>query len=460
MNFEQEIKGILAYVFFSADSVDNRYAILKRFTEEFSDDSDIKALSRVLELYEKTSQLMTYDYCVSELQLVRTLARESSLTAPEAIDKLERTLTLKKKIDASKTIMTLLTNLEDKTEDQIKDGVLVAVDGLGAKSQIVESVLGKDIYQKRKLRPAGALTFIKAIDAKVGGLEYGTVTVVAGYVGNYKTTFLVNLLYNNVVQLGYNSGFITLEVPKDLVYFQILARHTYNERFATIHPPVNKDTIIKGTMNKEEEKFVFEVVEPDLLTNEKYGRFTILEMGDFDDFKRSTIRKRVESISKDIDLICVDYMQLFQYVDAPDFRGNDNSKINHFIRVFAGLALSCNKKRTIVTLASQTNREGYARACEHEGAYDLLALAEANELERSATYVTTLFTDDALRESGELKVQLLKHRWGEIMLSPATTYVDPRYCVVGDSIEGFADLATGSQDLSSLVSFGEGWENK
>lgn len=69
------------------------------------------------------------------------------------------------------------------------------------------------------------------------------------------------------------------------------------------------------------------------------------------------------------------------------------------------------------------------------------ALAEFNQLEQSSYYVTTLFYDEQLRASGEVKMQLLKHRSGSIIEEPFTTATMPEVFFVGD-MEGYRESFT------------------
>jgi len=123
-----------------------------------------------------------------------------------------------------------------------------------------------------------------------------------------------------------------------------------------------------------------------------------------------------------------------------------------FVREFAELAKNCNGKRMAVILLSQANREGHKRAVNNKGKYDLQALAEFHELERSSSYVLSLFTDEEMRETNEVKVCLMKNRFGNIMDNPVTILTDPQYCVFGLDYCGFKDFAEVT-DLDSYLDY-------
>ena len=105
-------------------------------------------------------------------------------------------------------------------------------------------------------------------------------------------------------------------------------------------------------------------------------------------------------------------------------------------------------------LLAQTNRKGYEQACKKRGAYSLLALAEANEIERSAYRVMSVWADDLLKESKEAMVCLLKNRSGQTQYTPTPVFVDGEAYVFGDSTlnpnSDTIDVNSDSFDLESL----------
>ena len=61
-------------------------------------------------------------------------------------------------------------------------------------------------------------------------------------------------------------------------------------------------------------------------------------------------------------------------------------------------------------MLSQTNRDGWKYAAKHDGNYQLNALAEANELERDANIVLSIFTDEILINTNQALVKICKSR--------------------------------------------------
>ena len=80
---------------------------------------------------------------------------------------------------------------------------------------------------------------------------------------------------------------------------------------------------------------------------------------------------------------------------------------------------------------------GLHEAAKKGGAYDLSALAEANELERCSSVVMTVFHDKNSSKLNELKVCLLKNRYGAAYEEPIITSVIPEHYYVGDNLDGY-----------------------
>ncbi len=363
---------------------------------------------------------------------------------------------------AKSLFITEITDTIDKIGDtsvnDVADKMSEALKGLlkPTGNQYIEPVRPSVHYEETRENPAGALSFITPIDDVLKGIEPGNLMTVMGFVGSFKTTFGVNFAYNNAL-LGYNVAFLTLEVPKEYLQYMTLSRHSYNPIFAEHGDPVAHEDLRKHSLTKEQESFVFNVVEPDLYGNSSYGKIHFLELYDFDDISYEAMKSFMGSLPTAIDIFIVDYVQLFQYYQNRRIRlDNVTSMIDFFVRQFQMTCQNFNGRKLMGLLLSQMNRAGYSRAVENNGRADLLALSESRELERSSFAVMSLFTDDALRESGEVKTCLLKNRGGDIIVDPLITRVDPRYCVIGDDLSSFEDNA--EFDSSSMMqSFGGGY---
>lgn len=463
-------EDLYKYLLFSDHPVPGRMAILDRMVDVFP--SDRVFLDMIRRAAEETGGIVSYEYLVEKdfpyhLDHVKG---ESTLSPAEAHLTVAAEAELQRKKRDSSDLLSLSRHLlecsdpsecaKGKCPSLSKRSPLDVLEKISMRmsggTEETKPLRFRDIYDERKNRSLGAQTFIQPFDEKVQGLEPGNLCVVAGWTGSFKTTFALNLAHQNAILNGYNTVFITSEVPKKLLYLWLLCRHSFEAKFAH-HGPVHRLGTQKATLTEEEETFIEKEVEPDLLENPNYGKVLILDETDFRSFTRSGLKAKLLSLPFEVDILVYDYIQLVKYLEeARDFRWSNTDPINHYVRIFADLAMHLygDRHQVLSLLLSQINREGWKKAKDNDGEYDLTALAEANELEKSAYYIVTLYSDEDLKDSGEVKAQLLKHRGGETHESSVIVPIDSRFLAVGHGIEGFGDGSC-RQDMSSLLSSGE-----
>ena len=96
-------------------------------------------------------------------------------------------------------------------------------------------------------------------------------------------------------------------------------------------------------------------------------------------------------------------------------------------------------------MLSQTNRDGWKYAAKHDGNYQLNALAEANELERDANIVLSIFTDEILINTNQALVKICKSRDTGAMEEAISTDIFAKTYMLGDYS---TDV---SQDMASIT---------
>lgn len=343
----------------------------------------------------------------------------------------------KKKL--SEKLVGVCDNLAGKSLEDMLAGVQDLVQVHRPPRKFESSIDGLAAYKKKKETPLGVLTGVKALDAVVQGLEYGTMCCVFGYVGQGKTTLMLNQLYQAITR-GFNGVFVTLEVPRQLMYFALLSLHSYMMAAKTGDAPVSYLSILKGELTPAEEKLLFGKVEKSLL--DLPGKCVFVDFDAIQDFTFHGLNHFCESLKWPVDLFILDYMQLL-LLNMPKIAGYDRISDARVVRDFTNLAIGNSRfKAKIVILGAQANREGYNRSIENEGQYDLMAISDVNQLERDAYYCISLFVDDELRQSGETKMCLLKNKSGPIITMPVVVPMDPRFYAIGDNIKGYAEPVT------------------
>lgn len=306
----------------------------------------------------------------------------------------------------------------------------------------VLSYNGQEEYDKVKAKPAGMKFSIARLDEEVSGISYGTMLVLFGFVGSLKTTLALSMAYYNAKTLNYNSVYFSLEVPKRELYFNLLSRHAYELDSST---KIDAKRIKKGLLTEEEESFLWGTVDPDFKAMK--GQIIFLDHADVVDRSgRLSNNSFMDSIYRihnkvGLDAVFCDYVQLIRFFH----QSKEQDPINSFIDYFHQMLVTFDGGRGLIgVLLSQVNRTGWQKAVRRGGRYALDAIAEFHNLERNAYYVVPVFFDEALQSAGEVSLQLLKHRAGEVIEEPFTTLAVPGNFFIGDLV-GYSE--TFSEDV-------------
>lgn len=297
----------------------------------------------------------------------------------------------------------------------------------------------------------GIPTGITQVDTRTGGLQPGTFNTLAGFAGAGKTTAAVNIAYNAIKE-GKNVCYLTFEVPKVDMSYNFLSRHSFETKFKT---PISHSVMKKKELSKQDKEYLFGTVLPDFNESLKNHLF-ILDETDFPKYEFVDLEMRLKQVDMEsqkingsgIDLVIVDQAQLLKFGGGISSAGNETSVINLYVSFFRQQAINFlhSKRSCTILMLSQINREGYASACKHEGRYNLTNLAESNELERASAIVIAIYSDESLKASKQVSIQMLKSRNGETIVDPVLTFMDPVYYVFGSGKENSGAMFTGSSD--------------
>lgn len=327
----------------------------------------------------------------------------------------------------------------------------------------------KEMYEKKKSQPKGMQTFIKEVDEKIGALPMGGVSVIFAYTGQFKTTWATNIAYNNSMKLNYNICIVSLEVSKEDVMYNILSRHSTDNKFIK-YPAIPHQKIRQCELNENEEEYLMNVIMPDFY--QSGGHLCILDETDFVTFSPGEIRKVLEreddkciqKTGAGFDAVIWDHANLFKFTSLRG--GNTGDVINEYASFIRKLSIAFRRipgtrefRKLCMLILAQANREGYKRAVKQSGSYDMRAISEANELERGSQQIFSIYTSEDLKLAKEALVQIHKNRTGAVMIDPVSIYVDPVVYVAGEELEGFSEMINtdelgelfeGNMDLTSL----------
>lgn len=361
------------------------------------------------------------------------------------------------------------------TEDIVKEfNRLQSLSNRNKAKDIQLRISAKIEYDLMKSRPQGLKTGIKEVDDRIGGMNAGTVTTIAGFTSQFKTTWALNIAYYNAYDWGYNIAYISLETPKQDMYWNLLSRHSYSDQFNKFQY-ISHDKMRRCALSVDEEDYLYNEVEKDLyepvLANsgklEPRGQVIFLDESDFNTLSFGEITAALEKVDDELgktglslDAVIVDYVQLCKF-SGSGMTSDANSQINSYVTFFRRLGQNFRKvvdaqgnevtKRLTVILLAQLNRTGWVKAARSNGRYDLTALADANELERGSARIFTTFTTEEMKARNSAQVQILKNRAGQTMYDPALVFVEPGAYVFCDENAGQGGFVGGGGNLTSSL---------
>ncbi|MDD2518405.1 MAG: DnaB-like helicase C-terminal domain-containing protein [Bacilli bacterium] len=302
------------------------------------------------------------------------------------------------------------------------------------------------------------------IDEITGGLHPGEVATIVGGSGSMKTTYAINICYQAIKQ-GKNVCFLSLEETPLTLYSKLLSRVSVdlNKNFSV-------QDITQHKLSGEDTAVLKEEVHPYL--ESLPGKFYILSENDLLDFSQNTIMKKLKYIdklikdnSKDknelnqgIDIIVVDHLQMFKYVVTE--KKDEYQLMNMYVSFFRKMSKHFIKegREVLVILLSQCNREGIAYARRNDGSYLMQHVAEASEIERSSSYIISVYTDEFTQISKDIKIGAVKFRNSPLLMGTINTFADGKYYQIGENhkpkVKDYStdDLDLDNQSLNDLDS--------
>jgi hypothetical protein len=140
-----------------------------------------------------------------------------------------------------------------------------------------------------------------------------------------------------------------------------------------------------------------------------------------------------------IDIIVCDYIQKVKTFKPQNWH-NLMDYQNQIASVLTLVALGQYGNPPCVNIMlSQLNREGQKKSTKTKGKMSVFDGAEVSTIERDSQVVIGVYSDQELRDSGDVCVQILKNRDSLADVSTDLTFFDPAYCVMGD-VKGADDV--------------------
>lgn len=279
-------------------------------------------------------------------------------------------------------------------------------------------------YQSKKKDPSaatGMYTFLERIDDVQRGLKPGQLMIVAGYVGQSKTTVAANLAYNGIMQ-GLNGLYVTLEMPFEDMRRMFYLLHSSgpewhdHPKYKNLAGKLSFDKLRYGEFSDMEEEF-FQASSNDFITQKDFGQLVIYQPTETLtptklEYKMYDVNSALQEEGKKLDFVITDYVGLM-YPDKSERQGDRKADLNTMIQRFKNLAMVFDNGRGIRFMTPwQMNRQGWKEAEKNEGIYKLSALSDSNETERSADMIISVFMSEEMQRNSLVKIGCMKHRWG------------------------------------------------
>jgi len=354
----------------------------------------------------------------------------------------------------SKDYYTLLDNLQDdQSQNQLrvllKDAEEIAIKGRIIDKEVVKGVrasiqylsekahelippdssaitdgdvtqdapLEWEAYKLAKVSKAnvyGVPTGIDHVDTVCHGIKRGELWVHAAEPGGLKTTFALNWAYNAITRYRANVLYVSLEMKYEHLRKILCAIHTSNGIFKRQgYNSLDYRKIRDGELTPDEEAF-YQMALHDLENNPEYCRLKVWAPDK--DISVQDIRVYAEQLNKSMDLglLVIDQDELVK----PNKTYRDYIvERNSVMRDLKMMALHYNGGAGVpVVDLHQINRDGMSTAekgkgkAEAEGRYSMRHLAYANQVERSADYITTSYATKEMKEQGFGIIDNMKNR--------------------------------------------------
>lgn len=282
---------------------------------------------------------------------------------------------------------------------------------------------------------------VPEIDELTNGFQPGTVGSIAAFVGEGKTTCAMSFAFKNAL-LGRKILYMSIELPPEMLWLMFQARYLFEVKSLQV---TTQDLICKK-LSPEKQKAIASFDEDfkrDIASNILILDESVLSKKVVGDAKLlSYLFKKAETKLGGLDITIWDHVGQLELM----FPTMGNSAIRN---ITGATKTYTNLKgyKLFTMILVQVNREGKKRASKKNGAYDLPAISDLNEVERSSTYCIFLYTSDDMKIVQETKMCMLKHRLGQPLPEPVVTVFNPSVITVGSDIQ---QTAASADDFNGL----------
>jgi len=268
----------------------------------------------------------------------------------------------------------------------------------------------KEYADSKKSSGMGVLTGVSSLDGLTGGLKRGELMLVAGFTGDCKTTFCINLAYNAVFKQKKNVVYATGETLRQQIRRRVISLHSTDPKFG-LAKGISYTDIKKGILDSSQEKVLVSIL--DDMKEGDYGRFMVLQFPHKAsvDYIRNQLSRYTGDF--DIDLVIIDELRL---LNSGRKRQAKWEELDDLIVATKQLAVTHdNGKGVPIVSPYQVSRKAWEEIITSKGSkgYRKTCLANSSEAERSADIVMSILkVDKGDSIPTEAKCSVLKYRDG------------------------------------------------
>lgn len=287
------------------------------------------------------------------------------------------------------------------------------------------------LYSESKDKPEtkGIMCGVQEIDELTNGFQDGSIASICAFTGQGKSTMTVSTLFRNALE-GKKCLLVSLEMAPEIIWPQFQARYLYQCKGMSLNFQdvlMHKLTSEQAAQAEEyDEGFREDICKNLMIVDESVlGKNVVMNSKNI-----QKLFRKCEKKLGGLDLIAFDHVGQFELL-FPDQGNVILKQIQSAIKTY-----TCEDgHRPACIWCVQCNREGNKRAMKNGGKYDMQAIADLNEVERSSTYIIFMYTGDSDKLSQETHMTLTKHRLGAVLTEPVTTTFNPGVSTVGSAID-------------------------
>ena len=263
-----------------------------------------------------------------------------------------------------------------------------------------------------------------------------------------KSSLSLNIAFLNSVLSDKRTLYLYLEDMPERYQFNIFSRYSYH-----IGEKIDSNFLKRGISPSDREAIEKIQAVQDRFLKEKKGEIYYVGMAQLSAEPNTFAKKLAQIITElKIDIIITDYIQKVKTF-KPDTWYSVMDYQNQMASALTLLALGqYGNPPCINIMLSQLNREGQKKVGKTNGKMSVFDCAEISTIERDSMLIIGVHSDQAVRDSGEIGIQILKNRDNMADVTNVPVNFDPKYCMIGD-VEG-CDKIPDRDELSAM------WENE